>query len=492
MKESREIWEFSLTRKLKQLNIIHPITDIRNSYVTDPNIKEQYKQYDPLAIALKMIEMIIDNMGPYEGITKEELYENIFFLLNRMDRFSGAPLDRENQRKILDIIFEKLVLQHKKEGSKSEYVDYSKEIPERKEMSCRLITNRNYDDENIVLFAEPETINFFFGMLDVKLEDQQIANHIILQRQLERKDFERALEHAHHELRLTRLYSIKLEEIIKQTKRNLAELDWRVKIPKELQDAKEHIDRCMKEQSELILKVDIFRYELETGNETRIKQLNPLKKVLTQSHDKLLPLESKINRAREVFIKEQWIQELLRSRTSRINIESDLFYNLLLVNYGQLIKNFDIFIPFFTGIEIPKQVSLDQIIELIQDRMTFDLEEDKDETNGKIKEIELIDLQKYPLELRNEVTSFLIDNLKDDGKPCLLSILISKAIELKKNSTFINYLRLLVQGRFAHDKFQNRYLHDLISVTIVPDDFENEIYQGNDYKIKLVDHVEGI
>jgi len=77
MESKNRIWDSSLTAKLVYLLKISPIVNIKGSYLQDKNLKEQYKHYDPLAIALKMLEIIIDNMGPYTGITEENLFEKI-------------------------------------------------------------------------------------------------------------------------------------------------------------------------------------------------------------------------------------------------------------------------------------------------------------------------------------------------------------------------------------------------------------------------------
>jgi len=480
------MWESSLTLKLVYLLKISPIVSIRDSYMREEALKKQYKHYDPLAIALKMLEVVIDSMGPYTGITEERLFENIYPLLKRMDALENQQaLSQSEHYQVLENILSKLTYQHKKDGIRKDYVDYAQEPPMRKESVFRLVNYKNFDNLNIVLHAEPEAVNFFLQMLDVNLEDRQQAELHILDRQIKRGDFQNALETAIRNLRLTRQYQLKIDGIIKRTKRNLNLEDWRHKVPEELKNAMIHIKECIETQSQQRRVVN-NRLEMLEGEELeQRKVLIALKEKLDESMDFLLPLQTTISEARDTFLSEQWIQELLARKTNRVKIEADFLNPLLLIEYKKLTPYMDEIIPFFTSYQVPKNMTFDQLIEAIYKNLDFSIPNpDEDEETLEIL-TKPLDLVHYPEKLRVEVVNFLLSVLENQIDEYTLDMLIDKAISLQKNFYFINYLKIIIQGRFVNSKFESSFLDCPLEITLREDQLSNLIFRGNNYSIKL-------
>lgn len=482
-KKTIKYWDNSLTRKLIYLYKISPIIALKDSFIRNGFLREQFKHYDALAIALKILEVIIDNMGPFEGVTKKELFEEIEPLLILMDQAKRVKnITKNDHYKMLEYILEKLVRQKSKKGIRLEFTDYSEYPPLKREIAFRLITYRTYDNEKVVLYAEPEAVNFFIQMLDVDLEDQQQAYLKILDRQIERGDYESAVEVAKNNYRLTIQYELKITNIIHKTKRNLLGIDWSHEIPTELRKAMHHINDCIKEQDLQNRKINI---QLKNIEEEYFKReiLLKLKEILEKSRDKLLPLQNKINKARTTFLDEQWLQELTLQKTNKISIESDLFDLILRLEAHQIQERFSDFTSFFTGLNVPKLVTYNQLVSFLIQKIDR-IKTPESEIKKEEKIYRLTELIFYPINLKMEVVVFIKDHLSHRDHTTF-DDLIQDALKIGKSVYFCNYLKLLVLGRFANNAFEKGLFEEQMQVDLLKTDLNNSLFEGNNFQIQF-------
>lgn len=451
----------------------------------DVVLKEQYRHYDPLAIALKMLEVIIDNMGPFTGVTEDELYAEVCPLLERMDKMRNCEISHEDHIRILQKIFERIALQEKREGVLIQYTDYSVSPPEEKEKVFRLIEFRNYDGENVVLYAVKEAINIFLGMLDVSLEDKQQSELFLLQRQLKRGDWERSLERTKQNLRFTIQFQLKIQDIITNTRRNFGEVDWHYEVPKKLKNAEEHIAECL---DSTLQSLRICNNALELSEESTIDKRRlriTLKGKLDESRELLLPLQKKVNEARKTFLIEQLLQEILAKKTDRIKFQEDFLNPILMLGYGKFTTFIDNLVPFYTTHHVSKSVTYDQLIELVFKGVDkIDLTPKLEKPSNMVLRKPL-NLEKYPEQLRVEAVEFLVELLKEKGGKVTLDDLMKAAILSNKNFFICNYLRLLVQGRSVEPNFEAKFIALSLTINIQETYLENPLFQGNNFIIAV-------
>jgi len=379
-----------------------------------------------------MLELIIDNMGPFEGITKQYLFTEMDSLLTLMDRAKQAhSVSKQDHIKVLDFILEKLVRHKNKKGIRLEFTDYSEIPPIKRELAFRLINFRTYDNEKVVLFAEPEAVNFFIQMLDVDLEDH---------------------------------------------------LDWFNDIPKELRKAMEHINDCIREQDLQNRKINL---QLKDLGEEYFKRgiLIELKDLLEKSRDKLLPLQNKINEARLTFLEEQWLQELTLKKTNKLSIETDILDVLIKKKYNQVEKSLREFYSFFAKIGLPKLLTYNQLIMLLlkKSKARYD---SSSEVQFPKKQISITDLIYYPDSLKAEAIDFLRQNLSI-FKRITLDELIRNAINESKSLLLCNYLKMLILGKFAYEPFEKRVIPESIRVVLKEGELTNELFEGNNFEISF-------
>ena len=96
-------WDRSLTDRLRYLLIFEPLLALRKLATGDPELTTHFKHYDPLAIALKIIELIIDNTtiilnSSTAGITRTDLYIQIQPFLTLIDQQSHVELDESTHK----------------------------------------------------------------------------------------------------------------------------------------------------------------------------------------------------------------------------------------------------------------------------------------------------------------------------------------------------------------------------------------------------------
>lgn len=489
---NENLWDAKLTTKLVSLMKIKPIFDIKDLIIHDERLKDHYRHYDPLAITLKILELIIDHMGfsstdPYTGITKQDLFEEIIPLLRRMDSARNIThLTLSDHHNFLEVILAKL-LYLTREGMRTTYTDYSVNPPVERELPFRLISHRNFDGENIVLVAEPVVINFFLQMLDIELEDQQQALLHILSRQIKKGDITNAIKMGKSNILLTRQYMLKVEEIINLTRRNLSTIDWLRECPEELHRATTHIQECINTQTRQHITITQRLTFIPEDKAKERHLLFELKEILRRSLDLLLTLQKKVNEARETFLDEQWLQSLFtRKCEDRLQLESMVFDSILLWSYQEFIPFFEEVLVFFSHCKAPAVFVYDQLLSVTLKWIKFpdfyDLE--KYEVERDIKPLEL---NQYSSILRREVVNFLLEHLQTNGNAVTLQELLEKAESLDKDFFFCNYLRLIIQGRYAKDNFEGHLIEFPLNVQYYGRSLNTTWFTGDNYLIALED-----
>lgn len=479
-----DLWDRRLTTKLVSLLKIKPIIAIRDLIIRDEKLKDQFRHYDPLAITIKILEVIIDHMGPFSGISQDDLIERITPLLRRMDQVENIThFTSEDHRRFVETILNKLLNLSKKEGFRLLYTDYSQHPPLKREVPFRLISHRNFDGTNIVLVAETAAINFFLQMLDIDIEDQQLAHLQVLSLQIKKGHFISALDTAKNNILLTKQFMLKIRNIINQTRRDLSTVDWLHECPQELKKTTEHIRDCIDTET---MQLGIINQKLEITPDDKMVHLIQLKNYVSESLDLLLPLQTEVNGARETFLDEQWVQELLVKRQKgRIEFESMGLDQILAISAQKFITLLDEAFVFFSRCTIPAQFTYNQFLYQIIHRIS----QIKPHKIIEKEQFEIImepfDLTQYPKSLRSEVAKFIVEYLHVNRKVTTLSEILQYAEGLGKGFLFCNYLRLLIQGRVAKEYFEKHILDHSLDVQVHRRPLETTWFFGDDYLISL-------
>jgi len=472
---------------------IKPIMNIKEFISFDENLKDYYKFYDPLAVTLKILDVIINNMGYRTGISQERLVEEIKPLLERIDRLMDFNLkdDRSDvHESFINKILEKLMDISRTRGIRITYTDYSTEPPAQRNLPIKLLSYQNYDQENTVLIAESSTINFFLQMLDINLEDHQQALLHVLSRQINRGEISNAIETTRSYILMTKQFMLKTEDIIERTKRNVTSIDWLNDCRIELQRSVEHIRECINKQKQEFIVISRRLSLIAEDDRRERQQLNLLKEYLNESMNLLLPLQKKVNEAHETFLDKQMIHLLFtRKQGNRIQFEEMVLESVMMMSHHAFRPLFQEFIGNFSHCSIPQVFTYHQLVDLATKRVKMAKKSPRIQKPDYIVIDEPVDLSFYSDSLRYECIAYLYEQLQGVGGSISLSEILERASK-SYDLLFSNYLRILVQGRYAVADFERSKLDRSLKITLSGRSFEIDDFIGDDYTITMINETE--
>ncbi|MFX1297052.1 MAG: hypothetical protein ACFFD2_19645, partial [Promethearchaeota archaeon] len=194
-----------LVNKVKYLKIIYTLT--RSVSLLEK--KEDYEKYDPLSIAIKIFDTVIENMGFSGGISKEDLILEVAPMLKAIDEIEHIVRDENFYEDYLIEVIGRL-LNYDQSGSFSkEYRDYShseEDYPLRK-FSFKLLSERLSEEGIVLLRAETEGINIFLKVLDIDIQNHQKALMYLMELHLADGKIEKTIELARDHKRSTTFYA---------------------------------------------------------------------------------------------------------------------------------------------------------------------------------------------------------------------------------------------------------------------------------------------
>lgn len=104
----------------------------------------------------------------------------------------------------------------------------------------------------IYLEASADAVNALVAGLDIPIEDQQVALETILERQLSRGELDSAHATAIQARQLTAGYLIQIDELLRETERDLRGTDWEGEAPALIDSAMTHLDECLVREGRLL------------------------------------------------------------------------------------------------------------------------------------------------------------------------------------------------------------------------------------------------
>lgn len=452
-------WDKNLTEKLKYLLLLKPLLAFRDFRIADEELKDSIQHYDPLAIVLKIIEIIIDNTTirvdtATAGITREALFTKVQEFLVGIDSENGREIPEDVHREFFTRLLDKMYSQ----GSQTHqewYIDYSEHPPKKRRLDFELLYTETSWDGEVQIFAHNSLINMFAKILDLNLEDLQQATLYILRKQIERGDLENAVQTARSNTQMSLSYFNNIQDIIETTKRNYLGTDWEDEYPKQLETAQSHILQCQKAQKQQSRELMIRYSEITDDRTVEYHWLAELRTQLSRSWDMLTILDTQISHAHKTFLDEQ----LPQTFTLREIEEAEDIENILVaVGLQNMTKNeeiVEVLRPYFANIRIPRINSmyntLNILLKEVQDRESVHRY-----VRAKKKFIPKVDLRVFPDQIRREALSYL-DSIFEKQP----SISLSRILELAEDGGMADlhtlYLCLFIQGRYAIDNFEVIY-----------------------------------
>src|SRR5918996_587622 len=217
-------WPAELTERQRVLVHAQPLFDQRRNEGSQP---EEARHYDSLALALRVLELVLEASGLEDTVTAAHVHEALRPALLAMDAAAGIAPDAERHARTVERILGGL--RNDAEGRRPFQVRYTAFEPDGRAttrlLEFRILFDAHHADGSIVLRATVEGANLYLRALALDLESQQAAAEAIVDLQLRRGRFQDAFEAARQAQRQSIRYGEILRDRLEPTRGALSPVD---------------------------------------------------------------------------------------------------------------------------------------------------------------------------------------------------------------------------------------------------------------------------
>lgn len=286
--------------------------------------------YDVATFALAAIDLVISK----QGFEEEATYGDVVAGLTALAARAGSDRPGEEHEDVAMFTLDALLNRSQREAEFayriSDFTSASTGHRQR-EVRFRLLVEREDPVRGeVVLNATRDAINALIGGLEFDVEDEQVANEVLLERQLARGSFDSAERSAIRARMLSVSLAEGLTQLIKDTRRDIRDvLDvWATDLPKRLNDAREHIQTRLEAEHRLHAKIS---ESLEAEDPNVAASAARIAALLIECQRRHESLHRQVIGARGVFLDEQNRQSF---RPPLVGHLPDLRQDILLPVFG--------------------------------------------------------------------------------------------------------------------------------------------------------------
>lgn len=354
-------WEQSLTEKLRVLLHSAPLLDMKkNEARREPGLRH----YDALALAVKVLDLIIENMGLDHEANRGTVTHALFPLLAAMDAEVGIPVDRARHEEMVGRVLSSMRNEvDRRRPFRIVYQDFtaSGEAVERR-LDFRLVVDEFHPAGGTVLRLSPQAVNLFLRAMDLDIESEQAAAEAIVKSQLERGRFDDAVSSARNARLQSLRYQEKIVRILLDTRRDLQRVDWKADAPRLLDDALTHIAARL-DTEETILGVARQRLSVLQEGDENGRAVAQIRRLVEECRVRHVDLHRKVMEARNVFLDEQERQAFRPSPMVFVpSLHDDVLAPLLRASVTQARSVLTRSLSALGGAQPPKLLALNDLV----------------------------------------------------------------------------------------------------------------------------------
>lgn len=258
--------------------------------------------YDIATLTLAAIDLVISQ----QGFEEEATYEEVVAFLTGLAATAAPGRPAEEHLKVARFAVNYLLNRHGN-GTRFNYLvsDYAAEGHQWLNVGFWLLKEHEDPVRGVaVLTATKDAINALVGGLEFDVEDEQIANEAMLEKQLARGAFDAAEKSALKHQGLSVAYADEIAQILRDTRRDLRAVmgEWVEEMPARLERARTHIADRLESESRLLLKA---RESLESDDPNVTAAAARIAARLDEGRRRHELLHNRVINARSVFLDEQ-------------------------------------------------------------------------------------------------------------------------------------------------------------------------------------------
>lgn len=471
-------WDSRLTEKTRVLLHAAPLIHIKRS---DSLRDSALSHYDGLALAVKVFDVVVENMGMPRVIDRTFLLEEMGPMLAAMDAAAGIEPEAKRHRDMLDRILADL---RNDDDGRLPFQETYQAFDEsgaavRRSLEFSLVSDQHHPSGGTTLRLSNEAINLFLGALDLDIEDAQAAAEAVVQSQLARGKFAEAVDSAQVANLQSLRYKEKLERILRDTQRDVRRVDWADEVPRMLDEARDHIGTRLKAEHTII---EAARERLDlVPDETVRQRLVEVLGLSKECRKRHVDLHQHLMQARTVFLDAHARQAFVTSSSAKTpDLFSQVFTPIMLAPSEKAGRLLESATPFLAGAQPCQAGSLKALVLWMLRPKRLSASEDVvvEETNlGEASS----EARRYPPELVAEVRA----TLRSLNAPVRLSALLAAMRERGASMPSRELVGLMTLDHFAPDADCDSGLRVVHGGTR----FDSEEFTGDELEIEAVAEV---
>lgn len=321
-------WSEDLSRRARVL--LHAFPLLRTHRGEARQRSPELDHYDWLAIATKIVDAIVENTGLDEAVTFDSLLGILEPLLTSFDLATHQVPDAGRHHRVVEMIVGLLRNDsNRRSPFEMEYSTFSESgVPERRTLSFRFLQEEYHANGNVVLRLSTQALNLYLRALELDIESQQAAAEAIVHSQISRGKYADAARAAKNARHLSVTYRDKLLRLLRETRKNIAQVDWKNEVPHLLNDARVHLDSRLIAEMQILDGVESRLADVD--NPEQLATLATVLKEIRACRERHVELHSHLIGAHDVFLTEQERQTFTSLRaTSFPNLITEVLEPLL-------------------------------------------------------------------------------------------------------------------------------------------------------------------
>jgi hypothetical protein len=437
-------WHAHLTRKLRVLLHAFPLLQLRQS---DSHRDLASRHYDSLLLALKVFDLVIESTGLEHETDNQQVTDFLVPLLRSMDAAAGIEADPSRHSAIVERLLAALHNDSRGRRPFEEiYVDFDDGRAITRTLELRLIQEVHHLDGRIVLRLSNEALNLFLNALDLDIEDAQAAAEAVVQSQLARGRFNEAIESANNARLQSVRYKDKIEQVLRETRRDLRRVDWWEDIPNLLGGALEHINARLTVERSIAHSAQEKLENLIPGS-AEAQQVATVAHLVDGCRRRHMELHPRLMEARRVFLDEQDRQAFVpRVSARRPDLLAGVLEPLLRMDRADASEIVEQMAPVLFGPRPPRTLSF-------SDLLLWHLRPRRENRTNEliVEERDLVelssDLLRYPAQVRARAGAYLTEAANNE----VLSTLLERAYRESEPPAVMEMIAFLAFRAFAPD-----------------------------------------
>lgn len=464
-------WRSDLTERMRVLLLAKPLFDMKRGEALRA---EELRHYDTLALAVKVWDLIVENLGLDTEIHRNNITAALEPLLSSMDASAGLQPDPARHILAVEHVLDALSNDaDRRRPFNVVYQDFNGEgTSVSRILEFRLLWDYLHPSGGIALRLSNEAINLYLRAWELDVEDAQAAAEAVVLSQLNRGKFNEAVQSAKN----ARLQSIrfwdKITRVVRETRRDIRRVDWRNDAPKLLNEALQHV-RSRTDVESGILQTARERLDVLDLADDGARAVAEVCRLIEDCRKRHFDLHGELMSARNVFLDEQERQAFQLISTVQLpSLIDDVLIQLLRMPRADAAAALDDSAAPLVGAIPPPVLSLSGLVAwLLQPRRSPAVEETPYEA------AELVpygnEQLRFPAEIRDRIET-LLDDL---DKPTHLSELLKAVRDWDEAPELQEYLVLFALRYFAPDDDDPR----LLNVQRVPATLlQSDRFQGDE------------